>query len=162
MFPIETTTLHPRKWPAALIAAIAIAVLFIPQKNNEQAALYIAIGVFIFSILFWFFLSNAKIVIDDSGLVYKTAFATREVFWNSVSKTYIKYRHHGKSGSYYWYFENSNGRKVRFSIKLYSRKDLRAIAEAVTVKCKEAEIEKRIYDMAEGQFPWYIWWYFPE
>lgn len=157
MFPIETITLHPRRWPAYLMAVLALILLFIPQKNNAHAALYVAIGILVFAIVFWLFLLNARIVIDDSRLTYKTIFVTREVFWDSVSKTYIKYRHHGKSGSYYWYFENLNGRKVKFSIKLYSRKSLRSIAEAVTMKCKSADIEKRIYDMAEGQFPWYIW-----
>jgi len=157
MFPIEPTTLHPRRWPAMLIAAVAIAMLFVPQKNNEHTALYIGIGILVFAVIFWAFLSHARIVIDDSILIYKTVFTTREVFWNTVTKTYLKYRHHGKSGSYYWYFENPNSRKVKFSIKLYSRKDLRTIAEAVTTKCKNAEIEKRIYDMAEGHFPWYIW-----
>ena len=157
MFPLETTILRPRRWPAILMAAIAIAILFIPQKNNEHIAIYMAIGVFVFSVLFWIFLSKSTIVVDDSGLTYKTAFVKREVFWKGVSKTYLKYHRHGKSGSYYWNFEGPAGRKVKFSIKLYSRKDLRIIAEAVTMKCKDADIEQRIYNMAEGHFPWYIW-----
>lgn len=157
MYPIETITLRPRPWPALLILSIGIVLLFIPQKSNEQFVLYIAAGVFVFALLFWFFLSKAGITIDNSGLTYKTLFTTKEIFWDSISKTYIQYRRHGKSGSYYWYFENPDGKKVNFSINLYSRKSIRAIAEAITVKCKNAEIEKRIYDMAEGQFPWYIW-----
>lgn len=159
MFPIESTTFRPRPWPPFLMLAAGVAVLLIPQNNGHNiTAIYIGIGILVFSIVLWLLLSKAGIAINDSGLTCKTVFtSSREVLWNSVSKTYIKYHRHGKTGSYYWYFENPDGRKLKFSMKLYPRKSLRAIAEAVTMKCRNAEIEKRIYDMAEGQFPWYIW-----
>jgi hypothetical protein len=160
MFPIETTTLRARPWPAYLLMAISGLVFiprffFLPEKTG--GVMYIGIGLFIFSIIVWFLLSKSRIIIDDAGLNYKTVFTTKEVLWNSVSKTYLKYRQHGRSGSYYWYFENPYGRKIKFPIRLYSRKNLRTIAEALTTKCQNADIERRIYDMAEGQFPWYIW-----
>ncbi len=160
MFPIEPTTFRARPWPAYLLMAVCALsfmpqMFFLPQKTSFP--IYVSIGLFIFSIVLWILFSKAGITIGDSGLVCKTVFTTKEVVWNSISKTYIKYRRHGKSGSYYWYFENNDGRKVKFSMKLYPRKSLRSIAEAVTMKCRNAEIEKRIYDMAEGQFPWYIW-----
>jgi hypothetical protein len=158
MLPIETTTLRPRLWPFFLIIAAGILLFFFSsQKNNSQHLIWFEIGFIVFVLVLWFLLSRANIVVDDSGLVHKNIFTTKEIAWDGVVKSYIKYRHYGKSGSYYWHFENSNGEKARFSIKLYSRSSLRVIAEAVIMKCKNADIEQRILNMAEGQFPWYIW-----
>jgi hypothetical protein len=157
MFPIETTILRPRPWPAFLIAIIGIGLLFMPQKNGDQIPFYMGIGIVVLAVVMGLLLSKAGIIIDDSGLTYKTVFVTKEILWDSITKTFLKYRSHGKSGSYYWYFENTQGRTVKFSTGLYSRKSLRTIAEAITARCKTADIEKRIYNMAEGEFPWYIW-----
>jgi len=65
MFPIEPTTLRPRPWPAYLIMFIAIGMIFIPQNNTEHTVVYIALGLFIFSLALWFLLSKAGITIDD-------------------------------------------------------------------------------------------------
>lgn len=156
MFPLETTVLRQRTWPAFLIMALGIGIFFIPGQQKQNVPLYVGTGILVFSVVLYLLISKTRIIIDDSGISYKSIFTTKAVFWNSISKTYIKSQQHGKSRSNYWFFENPDGRKVKFSIDLLSRKSLRSIAEAITMRCKNSEIEKKIYDMAEGQFPWYI------
>lgn len=157
MFPIETTTLRQRTWPAFLVLAVGIIIFFIPKDQKQNVPLYIGIGIVAFAALLYFLLSKTQVIVDDEGITHKTIIKTRQVAWNSVTKTYLKSEHHGKSRTLYLYFENSIGKKTKISTNLLSRKSLRTIAEAITMKCKTADIEQRIYDMAEGQFPWYIW-----
>jgi len=89
-------------------------MFLIPQKNGEKMALYVGAGLLVFAVIMWFFISKSGIVIDNSGLTYKTVFKTKEILWEDLSKTYIKYERHGKSGSHYWFFENTVRRKVKF------------------------------------------------
>jgi hypothetical protein len=157
MFPIETTILRQRTWPAFLIMALGIGIFFIPGNQKQNIPLYVGLGFFALAIALYFFMSKTQVIVDNSGITHKTIFKTKEITWDSISKTYLKSEQHGKSRSLYWYFENPLGRKTKFSTDLLSRKSLRVIAEALTMKCKTADIDQKIYNMAEGQFPWYIW-----
>ncbi|MFL5742523.1 MAG: hypothetical protein ACJ75B_20030 [Flavisolibacter sp.] len=150
-------TLHPRKWPAAipLVLALALVIFFSPQQKDFSIA-YMSGFLILLSLFMYFFLSGSSITMTEAGFVQKNLFRSTEVFWRDVSKTYIKYRHHGKSGSYFWYFEDRNENKKRFSIKLYSRSSLQTFARVVASKCKMAITDERIINMAEGNFPWYI------
>lgn len=156
MLPIETTELRSRPWPAYLLFVVGVTLFFLPHRNNEYIAQYFGDGFIAFAILMWWLIAKAKFIIDDYGITYKTIFSTKQIFWNTISKTYIKYHQHEKSGSFDWYFENLDGRVEKFSINLLSRKNIRFIAEAVVTKCRNTDIEQRIYNMAEGKFPWYI------
>jgi len=157
MFPIETTVLRQRTWPAFLMMALGIGIFIIPGNQNQNVPTYVGIGIIALSIGLYLLISKSQVVVDDVGITRKTAFKTKEVSWDSISKTYLKSEHHGKSRSLYWYFEDQYGKRSKIQIDLLSRKSLRVIAEAITMKCKTADIEKRIFDMAEGQYPWYIW-----
>lgn len=157
MFPIETTILRQRTWPALLVMAMGIGIIFIPGKQHQNVPMYVGLGIIALSFALFFLISKSHIVVDDFGITKKTVFRTKEISWNNIFKTYLKSEHHGKSRSLYWYFEDQYGNKSKFQIDLLSRKSLRIIAEALTMKCKTATIEQRIYNMAEGQFPWYIW-----
>ena len=157
MFPIETTVLRQRTWPAFLIMAIGVGILFIPVKQNNNVPVYVSLGIIAFSIGLYFLISKSQLIVDDAGITKKNVFKTKQVAWETIAKTYLKYEQHGKSRSLYWIFEDQNGKKSKFQVDLLSRKSLRVIAEAITLKCKTANIEQRIYNMAEGEFPWYIW-----
>jgi len=137
--------------------AIGIGIFFIPGRQKQSIPLYVGLGFLALSVLIYYLISKTQIIVDDFGITKKTAFKTREITWSTISRTYLKSEQHGKSRSLYWYFEDSQGKKSKFQVDLLSRKSLRVLAEAITMKCKTADIEKRIYDMAEGQFPWYIW-----
>ena len=157
MFPIETTVLRPRTWPAFLIMAIGIGIFFIRGTQKQNVPAYVGIGLFVLAVVVYVLISKSQVIVDDAGIYHKTAFKTKEILWTAIARTYLKSEHHGKSRSLYWYFDDLQGRKSRFRVDLLSRKNLRVLAEAITMKCKSCDIEKRIYDMAEGQFPWYIW-----
>jgi len=157
MFPIETTIIKQRRWPAFLILAVGIGIFLIPGNQKQNIPVYVGLGFTVLSIVVYALISKTQIIVDDSGIIKNTVFKRKEIPWDSISKTYLKSEHHGKSSSLNWYFENKDGIKSKFQVDLLSRKSLRVIAEGITMKCKNADIEKRIYDMAEGQFPWYIW-----
>lgn len=157
MIPIGTTELHVRTWPAFLVLAFAIGFFFIPDKENNHVVQYIALGLAVFAGLLWYFISRTRVIINDSGIIYQTAFSSREILWQNIEKSYIKSRQQGESRSTFWFFEATGGQKLKFSIDLHSRKNLRAIAQALTMQSKQADIEKKIYDIAEGHFPWYMW-----
>ena len=125
------------------------------QKEPENLS-WVAYAMIAMAVLIWIILLKIQITIDDISLTHQNLFRTRQIEWKDVTTTYIKYRSHGQSGSYYWFFENVQGQKFRFSISLYGRSALRQLAEAVVGKCGRAEIDTRITDMATGDFPWYI------
>ena len=157
MFPIETTVLRQRTWPAFMMMAIGIGILFIPGNQKQNVPMYIGIGIVSLSIGLYLLISKSQVIVDDFGITKKTAFKTKEISWDSIYKSYLKSEHHGKSRSLYWYFEDQFGKKSKIQVDLLSRKSLRVMAEAITMKCKTADIDQKIYNMAEGQFPWYIW-----
>lgn len=154
---IVSNTFHPRTWPALLPLLAAGAVLYMGQTQAEvQSMHWIAVLLVVLAVAIWYFLSQSEITIDDLGITSSNIFRTRHVLWQNVSSTFIKYQHQGKSGSHYWHFESRTDKPMRFSIGLYSRSNLRQIAEAVVQKCGTAEIQPRIRSMAEGDFPWYM------
>jgi hypothetical protein len=140
-----------------MMMAIGIGILFIPGNQKQNVPMYIGIGIVALSIGLYLLISKSQVIVDDFGITKKTAFKTKEISWDSIYKSYLKSEHHGKSRSLYWYFEDQYGKKSKVQVDLLSRKSLRVIAEAITMKCKTADIDQKIYNMAEGQFPWYIW-----
>src|SRR5690348_10231691 len=99
MLPIETTILRQRAWPAFLIMAMGIGILFIPGNQKQNVPMYVGIGIIALSIGIYFLISKTQIIIDDFGVTRKTAFKTKEISWDSISKTCLKSEHHGKSRS---------------------------------------------------------------
>ena len=125
------------------------------QSPDADEALY-AIGIpAIIIIIIWYLFSKSSITIDNEGLHYKTIFSDQSFLWKDVTRTYLKYRHQGKSKQLYWYFEVFE-KDYRMSMSFYSRKSLQTIADAVVIKCTKAEIDPKIENMAAGKFPWYI------
>ncbi len=157
MLPDSTISLHPRKWPALIPFGFAVLIFgFLHPPIKDQNLTYICLSLVALSLFLWWVLSKAYIKADPSGLVIGNVFRQREMAWTSVSESYILYRHHGKSGSYYWFFLSKDGKKIRFSVRLYSRPNLQMLAEMLLTQSKDAMIEDRVRNMAEGRFPWYI------
>ena len=157
MLPIQTTYLRPRTFIfiIPLLFCIGIFIVFGTQKNIPPQAQYTFLIPIAILVLVWLGYKKSQLIIDNEGLTHKNIFSTKQLLWSEVQKTYIKYQSHGKSGSHYWFFELPD-RRIKFSIGLYSRNNIKTIAEAVVEKCNHAEIEDRIRNMAEGHFPWYI------
>src|SRR5689334_6043697 len=124
MFPIETTVLRQRTWPAFLVMAMGIGIFFIPSTQKQNVPMYVGIGIIALSIGLYFLISKSQVIVDDFGITKKTVFKTKEVSWTSIYKTYLKSEHHGKSRSLYWYFEDQYRKKSKFQVDLLSRKNL--------------------------------------
>jgi hypothetical protein len=149
--------LHARNWPALipLVLAVIIFIFFSPQHND--ATMIVVCGFLVLAALFMrILLASVRIIMDDSGLNHKTLFRSRTVAWKNISKTYLRYRHHGKSGGHYWFFEDADEKRLRFPLRLFSRRSLQELAAFTVAKRKEAIFDERILNMAEGRFPWYI------
>jgi hypothetical protein len=160
MLFLETTSIRPKKFitliPLLIMATVIVPVVFIgPALKNMQGAQYILLLPILFAVFFWFMLNKVEVLITNDGITYKTLFTSKEVLWNDVVRTYVRYQQQGKSGSHYWFFETGD-RTLKFSSGYFSRKSLRIIAEAVVAKCKHADIQDTIHKWAEGQFPWHF------
>ena len=157
MLPSSPILLKPRKWPAFLpLAAAVIILLFIsPQKNDWTLPVTCGFLV-LMSVFFYALLAKSEVRADDEGIHYTHLFFKKEMTWQDVSRMYIKYRHHGKTGSHYWFFENPDGKKLRFPLSMYSRSQLQSLAREVSRLRSSAIFDDRIAAMAEGRFPWYI------
>lgn len=157
MLPIQTTYLRPRGFIflIPLVFCIALFIIVGTQTNVPKEVEFIFLIPLVILLIFWIAFRKTQITIDNEGLSYKSIFTSKQFAWGDVNKTYIKYKSHGKSGNHYWFFELINGR-FKFTTGLYSRRSLQQIAQAVMEKCKNAQVEDRILNMAEGKFPWYI------
>src|SRR5690242_12416045 len=114
MFPIETTVLRQKTWPAFLILAIGLGILFIPSKHNDNIPIYVGLGVIALSFGLYILISKSLFIVDDEGITKKNVFKTKQVSWETISKTYLKYEHHGKSRHLYWVFEDQYSKKSKF------------------------------------------------
>jgi hypothetical protein len=154
---VREMILRPRKWPAFIPLGMALVIfLFLNQQRHDLWVILFSSALLAVSAFLYYALSRLTIRINQEGLSYRGLFSTRDLRWNDVIKTYIKYRYYGQSGSYYWYFEHSGGKRVRFSLRLFSRPQLRSIACMVMEKCPGAQVQDKILMMADGEFPWYI------
>src|SRR3569832_751733 len=116
MFPIETTVLRQRTWPAFLITVIGVGVLFIPPKQTPNIPVYVGLGIIALSIGLYLLISKSQLIVDDAGITKKTVLKTKQVNWENIAKTYLKREQHGKSSSLYWVFEDQNGKKAKFHV----------------------------------------------
>jgi hypothetical protein len=152
----EEETFHARKWPSYIPAIMALVFFVLNSNHEDNNIFFFMLILLVMSVISYFILSRVSITITPQGFVHKNIFRTREVFWTNVSRTFIRYRHHGKSGSYYWYFQDPNENSTRFSVRSFSRANLRQLAGIVIQRCRSAVDDERIPKMAEGKFPWYF------
>ncbi len=158
MIPIQTTYLKPRSG-FMLIGLLPLGVLIYVMMNTNGDDKQLMLVFSLISLIplgMFFFHAKSYVMIDNDGITHKTPFRQRTIGWNEVTRSYFKIRHTGKSSQRLWYFENVVGKGLSFTTGLYSRKSLRAVAEALVTKRPQAEIDQKIRNIAEGNFPWYI------
>jgi hypothetical protein len=152
----EEETFHARKWPSYIPAILALLFFIFNSNQTDNNIFIFMLILLLMSVITYFILSKVSISITPQGFVHKNILRTREVFWSNVARTFIRYRHHGKSGSYYWFFEDANENRTRFSVRSFSRPNLQRMAGIVIQRCRTAVDDERITRMAEGKFPWYF------
>ena len=154
--PIPTTTIKPRSWFFLVVLLLIMATYQFALRSVEpNEARYILLLPALLVIIIWFLFQRTSITFGNEGIMYKTVFATRTFQWEDVTRTYLRFKHRGKSGNMQWRFDLFEKRH-HISISFYRRKELQLLAEAVVEKCRQAEIDPRITGMATGKFPWYI------
>ncbi|HWJ91662.1 MAG TPA: hypothetical protein VNR87_11160 [Flavisolibacter sp.] len=149
-------TFYARKWPSYIPAVMALLFFIFNSNQRDNSIFFFTMLMLIISLISYFVLSRVSITLTPQGFVHRNIFRTKEVFWSNVSRTFIRYRHHGKSGSYYWYFQDPNENSTRFSVRSFSRTNLQRLAGTVIQRCRAAVDDERIAKMAEGKFPWYF------
>jgi len=156
VLPDDQIILQPRKWPALIPFGMAVLMFSFLQPPINKGLNITCLILVAFSFLLRWILSKSRIAADSKGIVIFNVFGKREMPWSRISQSYIRYRHHGKSGSYYWYFENTEGGRIKFPINLHSRRNLHQLAEMLRQYSPSATVENRVQRMADGNFPWYI------
>lgn len=159
MLPIERQEFTIRKWPLYFIAAVFLLMLYIlNDKGKIDGAAYFAMGGLFLFLVIYYMLSKCKFIIDDAGITQELFFGKkRELKWNEIVSSNLNWQYyHGHGASLSWDFCGHFRKKISIKTSMYSRKKLRSIAVALIEKSKQAYIDKRIQNVAEGKFPWYI------
>ncbi len=158
MLPQASLVIKARRWPILILFAIAglpfcIAYLMNPQ---DKALLYFAFGVAFLCVCFALIITRLKIFLDNDLLRIEMLFKKQEVFWRDIVASKLSWQiEGGHTASLNWMLQTKNA-KIEIGLGYYARKDMKIIAQQLIDKAKEAEIEDKIYAMAEGRFPWYI------
>jgi hypothetical protein len=159
MLPITTQEIKFRKMPLYVIAAILVLfgyILIDTGKLNDTANL-VAGGIVLAILLLFYFSSKLNLVIDNDGITQERFFGkVMELPWTNIKTSSLAWHFHGHGANLLWEFTCYEGKNFSITPTYYSRKDVRLLAEAVVLKCKQAVIDKRIINMANGKFPWYI------
>ncbi len=158
MIPVSYQEISVRKLPLYIITAFLLLLIFIfADTKNAGVMPWVAVSVLFIAILLFFVLSKKKIIIDNNTISQQLFFGKeRTLNWNEIRNTSLNWHSHGHGANLAWQIESLTAKKISFDPGFYSRKSLRAIAEALTGKCPNAVIDPRIKKMAEGKFPWYI------
>jgi hypothetical protein len=156
MLPTGTRHFYPRKWPALtpLLMAIILFLFYSPQNKDATLAI-ICLLLIISSVYILLLRSTKEVIINEEGITCKTWFNKHHINWKDLTKTYIRYWHHGKAARSYWYFEANNGNKLKFPLQQYPRKELQDIANMVVGKRKNAIADDWVIAIAKGNFPWF-------
>ena len=80
----------------------------------------------------------------------------KEMKWNEIKSSLLSWEYNGHGANLGWVITAFSGKTMNLQASFYSRKKIQLIAEALVQKSNKAELDKRIINMADGKFPWYI------
>jgi hypothetical protein len=114
--------------------------------------------VTIFIVLWLIVLSKTKIIIDNDIIRMETIVRKQQLSWKDITASKLGWQPEGAHTlSLNWTFQTFDGEQMEIRLGFYSRKDLTILSQQLIEKAKNAVISDKIYKMAEGQYPWYIW-----
>lgn len=153
----EPIYIYPQKrlpfWLGILTTLILITVYRITLIWPYALLSFFA---FVYSVIIFFIINTWRIEIFEDKIVIISLAVFKEFFWKDISLTFITGKLSYSFGLYYWFFENFSKGRFGFNVNFFTRNQLQEIAQIVTNKCSEDNIDIKIWKISEGKFPWYI------
>jgi hypothetical protein len=154
-----TYLLKARKWPVWILFAIMGGpwIFVLASDPHDRVALAFLLLAGCFCLLLLFMSKFITIYLDDEKMVVSDAWRKRTLYWSDVQASSIEWGiegHHG--GRLTWIFRKSDGSPVDLTLGYYSRADMTLLARFLTDKARGATFSRKVRDMAEGRFPWYL------
>jgi hypothetical protein len=94
--------------------------------------------------------------LDNEVLVYRTALYMREIRWHDLIRSDVYWTIEGlHTASINWSFQTSN-KNLEIRLGFFSRSDMQVLAQQLIDQAPQAVLSNKIYQFAEGKFPWYL------
>lgn len=114
-------------------------------------------GAVVFCLVFYFVNKKHYLFIDNHVLVYKTLLHKKEIQWQDVIKSDISWEIEGMhTASVNWRMIATNNKSLEIRLGFFSRSNMQLLAQHLVERAPNAQFSKKIYQFAEGNFPWYI------
>ena len=149
--------IYPKKMLPLWFGIVSALILLIVYEVTQfwPYALLLAFS-FIYSLTIYFILSKWHLELFDDKIVIQTPIESKTFLWENVSVTFITGKLSYNFGYYYWYFQDSSQYRFGFDVNLFTRNQLKEIAQRVLEKCPENNIDIKIVEISKGKFPFYI------
>lgn len=152
MNPSNPIVLKARPWPSIILLGFALVTLIVILTKNTGA--WVVLGIILFVAALASCFTYSRITIHDTGLHLKNLFSEYKILWVSLQKTHVVYIKDGRASQYYWFFETTDQRKIKFSVQFYSPKSLKRLAMAIVQKSKSSIADDKIVAFAEDRYAW--------
>lgn len=153
-------TIHARArlaWAILLITALPLSLAEILDSNHDKRFLLFIMLLILLCFILYATTKKIKIYIDEDKMVISDFLKNRTLLWTDVSFSDISCSVEGShSVSLNWIFKTVNKKSVEIKLGYYSRTDMTILANQLIEKAKDARISKKIYNIAQGKFPWYL------
>lgn len=157
--PLTREEIKVRKWPFLILLGfyLVFVVYIIDVTSTEVSLKWILAGSLLFIAVLFYVVINNKIIIDNKGIVQQIFFGKqKDVEWTNIKSSKMNWDFTFHGGELSWELIDMYGNIIRINPSYYSRKNLKLLAGALLRKCAHADLDKRIFEMTEGKFPWYI------
>jgi hypothetical protein len=134
---------------------LAFLVLYLQDPSDTAVGGFL---VFTTVLCLVFYMVNARhhLYLDNKILIYKTARSTREIHWNDLIRSEISWTVEGlHTASVNWNFYTGNA-SLEIRLGFFSRSDMQVLAQQLIDQAPQAVLSNKIYQFAEGKFPWYL------
>lgn len=149
-----------RTLPAVIIAGCFEILWLLMYLSYYKTAMsitifiYTEIGILLFFSIFYMALTKNKLILNNEGLTYKSAFASRSIKWEIIKKSKIDLNI--QLSTITWEFISVEGKIFYLPLGFFRRRDYQRVAEELLMNTMGIECSDQIYNIAKGKFPWYM------
>jgi hypothetical protein len=159
MIPIQTKTISPRKTPGCIMLGVTLFLLYkLDDKPGiSDITLIIGSGVILIFLFYFYILSISMVNLEDSGITFKSLLRKEKfIAWSEIRQVSHEWFAYSHTAILHWHVHYAANQKHNIEPWNFSKKDIRAIAEALVIKCPGALLDKNIVEVSNGKFPWYF------